>query len=300
MADEIVVDEFDKAFAEAVAEVDSVPAAPPVVPPVEPPVVPPVEPPAVPPVEPPVVPPVEPPVVPPVEPPVVPPVIPPITPPAEPPVVPPAPVAPPAETPEAKTAREAFEASIKPYEPTAEEKVALEKFKADFPNEYQALDARLKSVDRDINARVYAAVQAVTKHYDPRLTSVEQTTATTAIERHFAALHTAHPDYDAVIEKVPAWIKTQPTYLQPALQAVYDSGTTQDVLALVTDFKKATGVAAPVIPPVVSPVVPPVVKPTDGADLAPVKTVRVTTLPKGTPDPLDFDGAWQEAVKALG
>ncbi|MBK8772867.1 MAG: hypothetical protein IPM06_20890 [Rhizobiales bacterium] len=66
---------------------------------------------------------------------------------------------------------------------------------------------------------------------------------TSAIEAHVAALHAAHSDYDAVIAKAPAWIKTLPSYAQAGAQAVYDRGTTQDVIALVNDFKKATGVA---------------------------------------------------------
>ena len=45
-----------------------------------------------------------------------------------------------------------------------------------------------------------------------------------------------------MIAKVPDWIKSQPAYLQGAMQAVYDQGDAESVIALVADFKKATGV----------------------------------------------------------
>lgn len=272
------------------------------------------------------------------------------------------------ETPEQKAAREQFEESIKAYEPTVEEKAALDKFQKDFPDEFAAMQARFKSVDRDINARVHAAVTAVLNHMNATVTPLTEGFNASSVEKHFAALHSAHSDYDEVIAKVPAWIETQPAYIRPALQKIYDSGTTSDVIALVsdfkkstmpvgndavleekhfaalhaahsdydevvekipawiktqpihvrpvlqqvydsgdtqdvidliTDFKKATGTPAPKPAPIIAPVTPKV-KPQDGADLAPVETKRVTTLPKGSPDPNDFDAAWNEAVRELG
>jgi hypothetical protein len=221
-----------------------------------------------------------------------------VTPPA-PPAAPAAPAAaappadPPPETAEAKAAREAVEASIKPYEPSEAEVAALAKFKADFPNEYDAVEARLKSVDQTINARVYAAVQDMIKQVAPRLTAVETDTSQNAMERHVTALHTAHPDYDAVIVKVPDWIKTQPAYIQPALQRVYDQGTTQDVIAMVADYKKATGAPAPAAPPPAAPD-----KPADADDLTPVASKRTITSPKGAVDKSDYEGAWVELSAA--
>ncbi len=214
------------------------------------------------------------------------------------PATPAAPAAPtePAETPEAKAAREAFEASITPYAPTADEVAALEQFKKDFPNEALAVEARLKSVDRDINARVYQAVQNLLQHMDGRLAPVEKTVTDTAVEAHVAALHAAHADYDAVIAKVPDWIKTLPSYAQAGAQAVYDRGTTQDVIALVNDFKKATGVATPTPAPAPAPAPKPA--PAGADDLAPVSSRRAAVTPTGTPDPNDFAGAFAEAAAA--
>ena len=218
----------------------------------------------------------------------------PATPPETPPATPPAE---PVETPEAKAAREQFEQSISPYTPTEAEVAAVAQFKIDFPNEAMAIDARLKSVDRDINARVYQAVQNYATLVEGRLAPVEKTVTATAIEAHVTALHAAHADYDAVITKVPDWIKTLPSYAQAGAQAVYDQGSTQDVIALVNDYKKATGT------PTLAPAAPaaPVVKPTpSGADdLTPVSSRRVAVTPTGTPDPNDFDAAWAEVSASL-
>lgn len=210
---------------------------------------------------------------------------------------------PPEETPEAKAAREAAEAALKPYEPTPEEAQALEQFKKDFPNEYAAVEARLKSVDRDINARVHAAVKGLVDTMTPRLAAVETTAVNAEAERHFAALRTAHPDYDQVIEKVPAWIKTQPAYLQPAMQAVYDQGTTQDVAQLVADFKKASGVvtdpgAAAAAAKAAADEAAAKKRAEEAAALAPVGTRRSAPAQSGTADKSNYDAAWAELEAA--
>ena len=218
-----------------------------------------------------------------------------------------------AETAEAKAAREAFEASLKPYEPTEDEKKALEAFKKEFPGEHAAIEARLKSVDRDINARVHTAVTAVLKTLDPRLSAVEKSTVEDAATRHFAALHTAHVDYDTLVPKVPEWIKTQPSYLQAAMQAVYEGGTTDEVIALFADFKKATGVVTtPVDTGAAAAAATAAAAETakkaaaakkaaeDAAAGIPVTTRRTTAGPKGAPDPLDYDGAFAEVAAAHG
>lgn len=215
--------------------------------------------------------------------------------------VPAAPVAPaptPAETPEAKAAREAFEASIAPYTPSEDEARAMEQFKKDFPNEAVAIEARLKSVDREINARIHKAVQNLFQHVEGRLTPVEQTVTQSALEQHISALHAAHSDYDAVIGKVPAWIDTLPAYAQIGARTVFERGTTQEVIALVSDYKKATQPPAPVAAPAAAPA--PKAPPPGADDLAPVSARRSAVVPNGTPDPNDYEGAFNEAVAALG
>ena len=228
--------------------------------------------------------------------PAAPPATPPETPPATPPETPPAT---PPETPEQKAAREQVEAAIKPYEPTEEEKAALAKFKADFPGEYQAVEAQFKAHKQAFNAQVYDAVQNILKQVAPRLASVEQSAVDAENERHFTTVYAAHSDYDAVQPKLKPWIESLPPLDQPGRMAAYMHGDTKAVLALLADYKKANNMTTPTAP--VAPAAPaaPVKPKPDGSDLAPVSSRRPVTTPKGEADPTDFDGAFNEEAERL-
>ena len=107
-----------------------------------------------------------------------------------------------------------------------------------------------------------------------------------------------------MVEKGAGWIKIRPAYLRPAMQAVYDSGTTQDVIALVADFKKAAGTTA--VDPAVAAAAARAAaeaaakggKKDGAADLEPVGSRRTTAAARGAPDKNDLDGAWEELTAA--
>ena len=212
-------------------------------------------------------------------------------------------------------AKAAADAIAAPYEPTAEEKDALEKFKKEFPGEAVAIEARLKAVGKDVDARIFKAMQTMLDHVEQRVAPVEATATETAIQAHVTALHKAHSDYDAVSTKVPDWIKTLPSYAQAGATAVYEQGTTEEVIALVADYKKANGVVADPAKAEAEAKAKAETeakakadaeakargaKPSGADDLTPVSSRRTTVLPKGSPDANDFDGAFSEAVKTLG
>ncbi|MBK8772087.1 MAG: hypothetical protein IPM06_16920 [Rhizobiales bacterium] len=94
---------------------------------------------------------------------------------------------------------------------------------------------------------------------------------------------------------MPAWIKTLPAYAQPGAQAVYDRGTTQDVIALVNDYKRSAGITTPAAP---APTPVPKPPPAGAEDLTPVGSRRVAVTPR-LPDPNDFAGAFAGAVAAM-
>lgn len=218
-----------------------------------------------------------------------------------------------AETPEQKAAREQFEATIAPYEFTAEEKTALEKMKVDFPGEYAVLEARLKQTDRTMNARIHAAVVEATKNIVKVVEPVAQQTQTLAYQTHMATIRAGHTDFDTVVGKIPDWIKTQPAYLQPAMQAVYAGGDAASVVQLVSDFKKATGVVTVTTPANGKTAEQLAAEATakatqdavdeqarkDAAALVPVNSKRTTPTPKGAVDVNNFDAAFDEAAAAL-
>ncbi len=195
--------------------------------------------------------------------------------------------------------------SVAPYEPSEDEKKALAQFEKDFPTEYAAMQARLKAADKATNAKVQAAIEGVMKVYGPRLAAVENVAGATAQDQHFAELRRQHVDYDAVIAKIPAWIKSLPEYAQAGAQAVYDGGTTGAVAALVSDFKKATGVVAQggdngaaekARLEAEAKAAAKAKAAADAAALIPVGSRRTNVGPKGKADPNDFDGAFDEVA----
>ena len=188
------------------------------------------------------------------------------------------------------------EVMSKPYEPTSEEKAALDVLKKEWPEQHAAIEARLKSSAHDVQRQVHAAVQEALKQVGAVVNPLAASVAADAAERHEAAIRAAHPDADEVVPLVGEWIKKQPSYLQAAYQKVYDDGSTKEVNDLFTRFKTETGYKAPVVKPVV------LAKPGPTAEEiaagAPVGTRRAAPNPKGGPAMDDYDGAFEEAAGA--
>lgn len=209
----------------------------------------------------------------------------------------------------AKAAKAKLDTELADYVPTDDEKVAIDNFVKNFPTEKVAIDAHMKQLSKSVDQRVFKAVQDALSLVYKDLTPLAKTTAEVAQERHVTAIRTAVPDFDAVVDKLPAWIKTQPAYLQPAMQRTYDEGSAQDVIALANDYKKAVGIVA--ADPVAAAAKAKAEKEAadkaaakakadkDAADLVAVKSRRSTPTPTGTKDPNDFDGAFAEAADAL-
>ena len=214
---------------------------------------------------------------------------------------------PPEETADQKKAREEFEASIKPHEWTDDEKAALAKMQQDFPGEYKAMMAKFTAQDREINARVYQAVQAVIHHFNPRLATVEQSAQALSLEAHRAIVMAKHSDFDTVRGKLPEWIKAQSALDRPGLELAYEHGDPADVIELLDRYKKAT---SPVAGAKTADQIAAEQRATDeaaakkkksdeeAAALAPVSSKRSSMAPRGGRDPNDYDGAFAEAAAA--
>jgi len=188
------------------------------------------------------------------------------------------------------------EAMSKPYEPTAEDKAALDLLKKEWPEQYAAIEARLKSSAHDVQRQVHTAVQEALKQVGAVVNPLAASVAADAAERHEAAIRAAHPDADEVVPLVGEWIKTQPMYLQTAYQKVYDDGSTKEVNDLFTRFKTETGYKVPLVTPTIPAKPGPTAE--EIAAGAPVVTRRATPNPKGGPAMDDYDGAFAEAAAA--
>lgn len=210
-----------------------------------------------------------------------------------------------AATKAAEDAAAAAAAREAPYMPDDAEKLAMEKFEKEFPNEYKAMQARLKQERQSVSAEIYKQVQtafAKIADVEKGIKPLADTVETQAYNEHFAAIKGAHADYDAVVKDLPAWIETLPQHRQIGAQAVYKQGNAQAVIDLVADYKTAKGIIAPVveIPPKKEEPKPAPKKGPTAEEVAagtPVMSKRTAPSVKGAPDKEDFDGAWAEATK---
>lgn len=207
---------------------------------------------------------------------------------------------------EDKARQEAIDKALAPYEPSEEEKKALEVLKKEWPEQYTALEARLRSADQAAKKQIHESVAAAVKELAPRLANVEQIAAEQAQAAHLAAIKVAHTDFDALVAKIPDWIKTQPALLQPTLEKAYAEGTTQQVIDLFTMYKTTAGTttaggesAAAIAAREAKEAAEKKAR-EEAAALAPVRSTRTVAGPAGTKDPNDFDGAFAEAAAELG
>ena len=69
-------------------------------------------------------------------------------------------------------------------------------------------------------------------------------------QAHYGAIYARHPDADSMAEsqELADWVAAQPSYAQPALQAVLEGGSTAQVIELFDNFKAATKAPAAVAP----------------------------------------------------
>ncbi len=194
----------------------------------------------------------------------------------------------------AEEARKKAEDLTRPYEPTEEEKKAMDTFAKEFPNEYMAVQAQLKSERKAMSGEIYKAVQEVLQQVSQVVTPLAQGFADEATEKHVKAIYEAHKDYDDVIDAIPAWVKKQPAYLRDAYGRVLKEGSTQEVIDLVARFKQETGRTA--APPPKKDEPKPGPTPEDIAAGLPVTSRRTGPSERASKNMQDFDGAFDEAA----
>lgn len=93
-----------------------------------------------------------------------------------------------------------------------------------------------KLVDLQVQAKVEQLVSE-------KLAPLQQKAAQEAASAHLQAIYEAHPDADSIVEskELADWIGSQPSFVQQAMQQVLQEGSTQEVIELFDQFKKATG-----------------------------------------------------------
>ena len=131
---------------------------------------------------------------------------------------------------------------------TQEETELLTAYQTDWPDIAKAEALTRRAEYRQLLDYVFTKVQE-------QLAPVQQYTQEASGDMHYNKLTQAHADYDQIVDKVEEWVAKQPEFLRKSLTEVATSGDTNDVIELVSMYKRATGAqpAAIAPPPVVIP-----------------------------------------------
>ena len=99
-----------------------------------------------------------------------------------------------------------------------------------------------KGINTLVDMKVEAKVNAL---LDQRLAPLQQKQAQDATADHYEAIYKAHPDADSIAEskELAEWIASQPSFARDGYSKVLQSGTTEQVIELFSNFKQATGAA---------------------------------------------------------
>lgn len=96
-----------------------------------------------------------------------------------------------------------------------------------------------KGVQKLVDARLATIEAKLAATLQPLQAKAQMTEA----ERHFAAIHAAHPDAESVAESAELrnWINQHPSFVRSGFEAVLAQGTTEQVIEMLSAFKAATG-----------------------------------------------------------
>ncbi len=130
---------------------------------------------------------------------------------------------------------------------TPEEKQQMAEYDQDFDTvskmeglkrkrELAVLESKMEALKTSIETRI----SQVTETIAPIAKDIEERT----LDSHFSAIRTGHPDFETYRDdgSIKTWIEKKPKYLQPALMRTYSEGSAEDVIDLITDFKRDSNI----------------------------------------------------------
>ncbi|HET6599720.1 MAG TPA: hypothetical protein VFG60_07130 [Burkholderiaceae bacterium] len=158
---------------------------------------------------------------------------------------------------------------------------ALDDVWSEYPDELRA------SIQQEIDRRV-----------NERMEPLQQRVETVDTESHYGKIADAHDDYQDVASsnEFHDWIDSHPDYLKPGLQQVIAHGTADQVIALLTDYKTARQATLEAQQAEQQRQAQSRKRAQQLNDAAAVRS-KPGGIPRGQPDPDDFDAAWAEAIK---
>lgn len=123
---------------------------------------------------------------------------------------------------------------------TAAQEDVLKDFKEQYPDIAATLLPALQKFIDDSKGKT----AELERKFTEALTPIQESAQDAQVTAHFKAIGDAHSDYKTLIDSgnVDDWIKAMPSYLRPAASRVLDEGTADEVIELLTQYKKENGV----------------------------------------------------------
>ena len=104
----------------------------------------------------------------------------------------------------------------------------------------KALASLEKKIKAELKTEFDTEVKKIREEFSTKVDPIAKSMREGDMQLHFSSIETAHPGYEKYRDdgSILKWIGAKPRYMQPALKSTYESGTAEDVIELLTDFKK--------------------------------------------------------------
>ena len=150
------------------------------------------------------------------------------------------------KTPKEETPKKEETAVSKEFEEnlTDEQKAILAEYEKDFDlvSKYEGLkrEKALKALEKRILKSFEDKSKELEERFLAKVAPLADTLRTTEEKEHFNLIKSAHPDFETYRDdgSILNWIGTKPKYMQDALKKTYSEGAAEDVVDLITDYKR--------------------------------------------------------------
>jgi hypothetical protein len=125
-----------------------------------------------------------------------------------------------------------------------EDKEALKQYEEDFDTiakmEGKKREIEFKKLKKELDEFKQSLLDELNSKLEPSVKSLSEM----KVNAHFDAIDKAHPDREQYVDdgSIVKWIETKPKYLQKSMKEVYEKGTSDEVIELISDFKKENNI----------------------------------------------------------
>jgi hypothetical protein len=188
---------------------------------------------------------------------------------------------------------------------TDEQKENLQKYDEEFDvisaMEGLKRDSAMKKLRADLLSEVTKIKEEFQSQLKPANDLIQETQANKeklTEEAHFNAIRTNHPDFETYRDdgSILKWIEAKPVYLRKGLVDVYSQGTAEEIVALLSDFKKENNITPPDAPPPPDKVTNIDQKRQDRKSALLAPDTRQASINQGLASANNYDDAFDEAI----